>query len=155
MSKVDKLLMGCIYLILGIPLIYMSKQTPEVEDISHLKVNEDSINTFLNYPQNSVIAADIGWFQKILCVYGLHPSPVNSGTPIPQNPRCKDIKNNSQKLDWADNAFRLNRLKMACFTIGIILCVLSFFNFIQLLTPKPISLKQKMKNFKKSKKKKK
>ena len=119
MSKVDKLLMGCIYLILGIPLIYMSKQAPEVEDISHLKVNTESINTFLTYPQNSVIAADIGWFQNVLC---LIPYPVNNNTPIPQNPRCKDIKNNSQKLDWADNAFRLNRLRMACLIIGIILC---------------------------------
>ena len=34
MSKVDRLLMGCIYLILGIPLIYVSTKTPEVEDIS-------------------------------------------------------------------------------------------------------------------------
>ena len=65
MSKVDRLLMGCVYLILGIPLIYISTQTPEVEDIS--KVNANSLKTLLNYPQNSVIAADIGWFQKILC----------------------------------------------------------------------------------------
>ena len=67
MSKVDRLLMGCIYLILGIPLIYVSTKTPEVEDISKLKLNEDSMNTLLNYPQHAVIAADIGYFQQFLC----------------------------------------------------------------------------------------
>ena len=92
MSKVDRLLMGCIYLILGIPLIYVSAQTPEVEDIS--KVNKDSMKTLLNYPQNSVIAADIGWFQKILCLmYEAEEElgPVIIGTSIPQTSRCKDL----------------------------------------------------------------
>ena len=148
MSKVDRLLMGCIYLILGIPLIYVSVKTPEVEDIANFKPkNSSSMNTFLNYPQDSVIAADIGWFQNLICGYekkNLHSV----------NPRCSDISKNSQKPDWADNAFRLNRLRMACLIIGIILCTISCFKFIQLIAPESSNLKQKMKKLQKSKKKK-
>ena len=158
MSKVDRLLMGCIYLILGIPLIYVSTQTPEVEDISKLKVNEDSMNTLLNYPKNSVIAADIGYFQQFLCAHpSLLPGPWMPGlTSLSNQPnsRCNDILKNTQKLDWADNAFRLNRLRMACLIIGIILCTLAFFKFIQIIAPKSYNLKQKMKKLQKSKKKK-
>jgi len=155
MSKVDRLLMGCVYLILGIPLIYISTQTPEVEDIS--KVNANSLKTLLNYPQNSVIAADIGWFQKILCwmyEFDGELGPILLGTSIPQTSRCKDLAITNAKLDWGDNAFRLNRLRMACLIIGIILCILAFFKFIQIIAPKSYNLKQKMKKLQKSKKKK-
>ena len=156
MSKVDRLLMGCVYLILGIPLIYISSQTPEVENMANVNFkNPDSMRNFLNYPQHAVIAGDIGWFQQALCWMfdsGPMPGPVISGTPIP---RCSNILKSTEKLDWSENAFKLNRLRMACFIIGIVLCVLAFFKFVQLVAPKSYNLKQKMKKLAKSKKKKK
>ena len=160
MSKVDRLLMGCVYLILGIPLIYISTQTPEVENMANVNFkNPDSFSNFLNYPQNAVIAGDIGRFQKLLCAHPpLLPGPWMPGSTSSSNQtnsRCKDILKNAQKFDWSDNAFKLNRLRMACFIIGIILCVIAFFKFVQHVAPKSYNLKQKMKKLQKSKKKKK
>ena len=155
MSKVDRLLMGCVYLILGIPLIYISSQTPEVENMANVNFkNPDSIRNFLNYPQHAVIAGDIGWFQNVICwLETVAKESLNPASTV--NPRCSDILKSTEKLDWSENAFKLNRLRMACFIIGIVLCVLAFFKFVQLVAPKSYNLKQKMKKLAKSKKKKK
>ena len=40
MSKVDIILMGCVYLILGIPLVIIASKAPEVEDISQLSFDK-------------------------------------------------------------------------------------------------------------------
>ena len=127
MSKVDIILMGCVYLILGIPLITIASKAPEVEDISQLSFDKQSYKTFLNYSPDSVIATDIAPIQRLLCIES-------------KSNRCQDLLKNTQKPDLGINAKKLNNLRISCLIIGILLCVLGIMQFIRLV-PQQKSLK--------------
>ena len=158
MSKVDIILTGCIYFLLGIPLIAIASKVPEVEDISNLKWDESDYNKFLNYAPDTVIATNIEPFQKLLCeLLGAEvPPQIGTNTPSPEMKRCDTLVQNSKspQFDWSDNAHKLNSLRIACLLIGIGLCVTGFFKLIQLI-PQQKSLKNRTKklNLKRKKKK--
>jgi len=137
MSKVDIILMGCVYLILGIPLVIIASKAPEVEDISQLSFDNQDYKIFLNYPPDSVIATNIAPFQRFLCNSKLQ---TNSST----SKRCQDLLKNTQMPDFSDNAHKLNSLRVTCLIIGIILCVVGTMKFIQLV-PQQKSLKSRTK----------
>jgi len=143
MNKVDIVLMGCVYLILGIPLIYMSLQVPEVEDISNLSFNEQDYKTFLDYNPDTTIATEIAPLQRMLCDI-LKPEFLHAQSSFPEMNRCKDLLKNTQKPNLGDNAHSLNNLRITCLLIGIILCVISFLQFLQLI-PQQKSLKSRTK----------
>jgi len=133
MSKVDAIFMGLIYLILGIPLISFSVNMPKVENVSQLVKDimsernlESDYKTFLHYPADSVIASDIGIFQKWICQISRMESPSLFK-------RCEYIKRHKSKPDFSENADKINSLRLACLIVGIVLCFLSLFKFISVL----------------------
>jgi len=136
MSKTDTIIMGCLYLILGIPLVVVASNAPEVDDISHLSLeNQNDKKTFLNYPPNSVIAADIAPLQRLICLQ-----------PNISPKRCSDLlQYNRLKANWKNNAHKLNSLRAACMIIGIILCIMGFFRLLLLAIPKQQNLKKRTK----------
>ena len=145
MSKVDSIFMGLIYLIFGIPLISLASNAPKVDDVSNIKLDQAGVNTFLNYPSDSVIAADTGTFQSLLCKYFEHPLSDQS----PGAQRCGDILKHTHRPDFGENAKKLNSLRSTCLIVGILLCCLAFFKFVSALVPikklkrKKLSLKHK------------
>ena len=65
MSKLECVIMAAIYCALGIPLLIVSINVPEVEDVTALKSGDTK--SFLNYPSDAVVAMNLLPFQKLLC----------------------------------------------------------------------------------------
>ena len=65
MSKLECVIMAAIYCALGIPLIIISINAPEVEDVTSLKKGDTK--SFLNYPSDAVVAMNLLPFQKLVC----------------------------------------------------------------------------------------
>ena len=65
MSKLECLLMACVYAALGVPLLITSLNTPEAEDLTKLK--EDGLKKILAYPTNAVIVSKVLPLQQIVC----------------------------------------------------------------------------------------
>ena len=107
MSRLESVIMGCIYCALGIPLVVLSAQTPEVENITTLNNNPNSTQDLLNYPSNAVVAMNILPLQRWVCAMGNHqatcikkcdqafkspmPSPFSKITGKPVEHACEDL----------------------------------------------------------------
>ena len=133
-------MMGCTYLILGVILVYLSVQVPEIEDIS----NETILNklTFLKKNPDTMVVLDILQLQKLVCK--LSTSKPSSETPAPLETVCDRITNKISKNNSKDNTFILNSLRIFSLFIGSALCFFSFIKFVELV-PQQIHLTHRAK----------
>jgi hypothetical protein len=70
MSKLECLLMACVYAALGVPLLITSLNTPEAEDLTKLKWGDllpGTNSKILAYPTNAVIVSKVLPWQQMLC----------------------------------------------------------------------------------------